>query len=164
MREGRCIPLDKPAEPSTNKSTLDQPVCEHSARFVDRSALLRLNDASYIDSYGVAIVHALKTAQEDVDSKASSVGSSDLHSSMANMELGPGDDESGNESMGIGQGVELSNTEAALPGMELESDQKSESEEEFAEVTVLDVCHDLSIFGLMAANLGILVSLKLNAS
>ena len=138
-----------------SNATTEQPVSGSPIHFVDRGALRRLNDETYFTVYSSAISHALEELRaEDSESEGESGSSvdsrdigSDLHSSAT-----------GNTANGTGGGMELRRGEAQLSCDEvLESENENEpesDEEDIANCIALDMSHELSILGIIAAKIG----------
>ncbi len=127
-----------------------------SVFYVDRSALLRLNDSLYMESYRRALCLAVaETARADASSNSSSDSELELECGMLSMALGngscpvPASLPSGDEQARSSRGdLEPQNgsMESAQPDPASGSD--------FADCIVLDVAHGLSVFGLLAARCG----------
>ena len=137
-------------------STAEHPISGSSVQFVDRAALSRLNDRNYLGVYESAITHALELLRAGDTESESSEGSSKLQSGMAGMELGDGM-ESGHGKVGAGTS-QLPSAEGSGMGSEEDGSGSESEEEDFADCIALDLSHELSVVGLMAAKIGMLVT------
>ena len=112
---------------------VEYPISGSSVHFVDRGAMCRLNDEAYYATYSSAISHFLNLLQSE-ESDTSSIDTSKSHSHVVGMEVD-------HKSNGMESGNETST-----------------DEEDVAECIVLDMTHELSILGIMAAKIGVYIT------
>ena len=167
--------IERAAEETETRDTVEQPVLRSSVHFVDREALSRLNDGPYFSVYTSAISHALdllraEKYETESESSPGSGDDSELHCSMAGINLDGGGMESmhdggGMESMHDGGGMESSDGGIGLgsgtkspsgedTAMGSENESESDEEDDFANCIALDMSHELPIIGIMAAKIG----------
>ena len=128
----------------------DCPIPESSTtHFIDRGAMCRLNDAAYHEVYSSATTHALQLLHSYKSLRPSSAAGHD------ECDMIPGSKvcETSTESETLTEG----DIDSSVSSADLSSEgsgSESSSSAKVAEVIVLDLSHELSVLGLIAANQG----------